>query len=410
MSQTKQLVSVQDYEQYVGASTIERILTKARALAGHKVAHVNSTYYGGGVAEILDPLSLLMNDVGIKTNWLLLRGEPDFFNVTKKMHNALQGGEVQFSEVEFATYEQMLHKNAVRMGLDRYDRVIIHDPQPLFLIEHFKKTCPWVWRCHIDLSAPHQQLWQYLATAVEKYDAMIVSSEDYKRPVQTPQVIFMPAIDPFSIKNRELSQEEIDKKLKQYNIPTDLPLVVQISRFDTWKDPKGVIEAFQKARKQVDATLVLLGNIASDDPEGPQIYESLLEQSEERIILICQEDILLVNALQRVAAVVLQKSLREGFGLTVTEAMWKGTPVIGGDVGGIPLQIKDGYNGFLVSTVDEAAQRIVALLQDSKLRQQMGERARESVKQSFLLSRLLEQYIDLLKAFEVSFHLRREDI
>lgn len=260
--------------------------------------------------------------------------------------------------------------------------------------------------CHIDLSSPDQELWDYMAPVVERYDAMIVSSESYKRSVQVPQLIFMPAIDPFSIKNKELSQAEIDERLEHYQIPTDLPLVVQISRFDTWKDPVGVIEAFKKARREVDATLVLLGNIASDDPEGPQIYESLLEQAEDRIILISQDDSALVNALQRSAAVVLQKSIREGFGLTVTEAMWKGTPVIGGNVGGIPLQIQDGYDGFLVSSVDEAAERIVTLLKYANLREQMGRRARENVGKKFLLSRLLEQYIDLLDAFDISFHLR----
>ncbi len=400
------MIGIEDYEPYVGAEQIERILQKAKALADCKVVHVNSTYYGGGVAEILDPLSLLMNNVGIDTSWLLIKGEPDFFSVTKKMHNALQGGKINFTEMKTTIYEDSLQKNAIRMNLNDFGRVVIHDPQPLFLINHFKKSCPWIWRCHIDLSSPDQELWDYMAPVVERYDAMIVSSESYKRSVQVPQLIFMPAIDPFSIKNKELSQAEIDERLEHYQIPTDLPLVVQISRFDTWKDPVGVIEAFKKARREVDATLVLLGNIASDDPEGPQIYESLLEQAEDRIILISQDDSALVNALQRSAAVVLQKSIREGFGLTVTEAMWKGTPVIGGNVGGIPLQIQDGYDGFLVSSVDEAAERIVTLLKYANLREQMGRRARENVGKKFLLSRLLEQYIDLLDAFDISFHLR----
>lgn len=358
------------------------------------------------MAEILDPLSLLMNDVGIDTSWLLIKGEPDFFSITKKMHNALQGGEFHFTEMKTTIYEDSLRKNAIRMNLDDFDRVVIHDPQPLFLIRHFRKNCPWIWRCHIDLSSPNHDLWNYMAPVVEQYDAMIVSSENYKRRVDIPQMIFMPAIDPFSIKNKELTQAEIDERLNHYKIPTDLPLVVQISRFDTWKDPVGVIEAFKKARTEVDATLVLLGNIATDDPEGPQIYESLLEQAEDRILLISQDDSALVNALQRSAAVVLQKSIREGFGLTVTEAMWKGTPVIGGSVGGIPLQIQDGFDGFLVSSVDEAAERIVTLLKNATLREQMGRRAREKVQNNFLLSRLLEQYIDLFAAFEIRFHLR----
>jgi len=399
-------IRLEDYEPHIGAERVERIARKAERLAGYRTAHVNSTYYGGGVAEILDPLSLLMNGAGIKTSWLLIKGEPDFFSVTKKMHNALQGGDIHFTELKTSIYEETLAKNALRMTLNDYDRVVIHDPQPLFLINHFRKTCPWIWRCHIDLSSPNREVWDYMAPVVEQYDAMIVSSEHYKRGVEVPQVIFMPAIDPFSIKNKELTQDEIDERLAHYHIPTDLPLVVQISRFDTWKDPVGVIQAFKKARKEVDATLVLLGNIASDDPEGPEIYEALLEQSEDRILLISQDDSALVNALQRSAAVVLQKSIREGFGLTVTEAMWKETPVIGGNVGGIPLQIRDGHDGFLVSSVDEAAQRIVTLLKDVSLREQMGRRARESVGSRFLLSRLLEQYLDLFAAFEVRFRLR----
>ena len=358
------------------------------------------------MAEILDPLSLLMNDVGIRTGWLLIQGEPDFFSITKKMHNALQGGEIHMTELKTSIFEEVVRKNAMRMDLNRYDRVMIHDPQPLFLINHYVKSCPWIWRCHVDLSNPNRELWEYLAPAVEKYDAMIVSSEKYRRDVRIPQLVFMPAINPFSIKNKDLTQEEIDARLAHYRIPTDLPLVVQISRFDNWKDPKGVVKAFKKARKQCDATLVLLGNIATDDPEGPEIYESLLELSEERILLISQEDSALVNALQRSASVILQKSLREGFGLTVTEAMWKGKPVIGGNVGGIPLQIRDGYNGYLVSIVNEAADRLVKLLKDAKLREEMGKRARATVMEQFLMSRLLEEDIDLLNGFEVRFNLR----
>lgn len=400
------MIGMADYERYIGGQRLERIQKKAEALAGHHAVHVSSTYYGGGVAEILDPLSLLMNDAGIKTSWLLIKGDPEFFAVTKKMHNALQGEATRFTSRQTAVYEETLRKNAARMNLDDFDRVVIHDPQPLFLIDHFKKTCPWVWRCHIDLSEPNSQVWNYMLPAVERYDAMIVSSEAYQRRVETPQLIFMPAIDPFSVKNKELSQDEIDERLAHYNIPTDLPLVVQISRFDIWKDPVGVIKAFQQARRHVDATLVLLGNVASDDPEGPEIYESLLKESEDRIILISQDDSVLVNALQRTAAVVVQKSIREGFGLTVTEAMWKGAAVIGGNVGGIPLQIRDGHDGFLVSSVEETADRMVTLLNDAGLRRTMGARAKETVGRNFLLSRLLEQYLDLLSAFEVRFHLR----
>jgi trehalose synthase len=248
-------------------------------------------------------------------------------------------------------------------------------------------------------------VWKYLSQFVEQYDGVIFSLKEYKQKLNTPQVFFQPAIDVFTIKNKDLSQEEIKERLDHYDIPTDLPIVAQISRFDPWKDPRGVIEAFKKARKEVDCTLVLIGNVATDDPEGEKVYESLLECREERIIILSFQDSALVNALQRTAAVVIQKSIREGFGLTVTEAMWKGTPVIGGNVGGIRYQIDDGENGFLVSSVDETADRIVKLLKDDELRRKMGKAARETVRERYLLTRLLEQYLDLFQSFETAFKL-----
>jgi trehalose synthase len=304
-------------------------------------------------------------------------------------------------------YEEVIYENSIRNHLD-HDIVIIHDPQPLPMINHYRKGGPWIWRCHIDLSSPHPALWNYLVSFIEKYDVVILSSEDYAQKLETPQVFFMPAIDPLSITNRELTRQEIDERLNHYNIPTDLPLVVQISRFDRWKDPQGVIQAFKLARKEVNCTLVLLGNVATDDPEGEEVYKSLLDSREERIIILSRQDGALVNALQCRAAVVLQKSLREGFGLTVAEAMWKGTPVIGGNVGGIRYQIKDGVNGFLVSSIEEASERIVQLVQDKELREQMGQKAKETVRQQFLLTRYLEQYVDLFNSFETVFRLRMQ--
>ncbi|MDI6449032.1 glycosyltransferase [Anaerobaca lacustris] len=405
MATNGRLVHLEDYEQFIGPEATERICRKKEPLNGFHLTHVNSTYYGGGVATLLSSLTLLMNSVGIKAGWRVMQGSPDFFGVTKKMHNALQGGEINLSERKKRLYEEVVYENVVRNHLD-HDMVIVHDPQPLGMVRHYHKKGPWVWRCHIDLSRPSPELWQYMSEHVEHYDAVIFSIAEYRQKLRTPQLFFMPAIDPFSIKNREFSDEETDERLAHYDIPTDLPLVVQISRFDRWKDPKGVIEAFRMARKEVDATLVLLGNVATDDPEGAEVYESLLECREERIIILSREDTALVNALQRRAAVVLQKSIREGFGLTVAEAMWKGTPVIGGNVGGIRYQIEDGVNGFLVSSVEEAANRIVQLVKDESLRRQMGAKARETVRDKFLLSRLLEQYLDLMNAFETVYRLR----
>jgi trehalose synthase len=322
--------------------------------------------------------------------------------VTKKIHNGLQGGDINLSQRKREIYEQIVFENAVRNHLD-HGMVVIHDPQPLPMVRHYKKRGPWIWRCHVDLSHPNRELWAYLRDFVENYDAVITSSEQYRQTLDTPQRHFHPAIDPFSIKNRTLEEAEIDERLAHYDIPTDLPLVVQISRFDRWKDPQGVIKAFKIARREVDATLVLLGNVATDDPEGEAVYHSLLDAREERIIILSREDTALVNALQRRAHVVLQKSLREGFGLTVTEAMWKGTPVIGGNVGGIPMQIQDGENGFLVDSVDQAAARIVQLLQNESLRRRLGNNGRETVKNWFLQSRLLEQYLDLFSGFQTQY-------
>lgn len=403
--QHHRIIQLGEYERFVGAETIERIRKKARQVQDLHVVNVNSTYYGGGVSQLLSSLTLLMNGLGIRTGWRAIHGPPDFFSVTKKIHNALQGGEMNLTHRKMQLYEQVVYENALRNHLD-HDVVIVHDPQPLPMIGHYRKRGAWIWRCHIDLTHPNRAFWDYLVPFIEKYDAVILSSRDYKQQLETPQLFFMPAIDPFMITNRELDEDEIDERLNHYHIPTDLPLVVQISRFDRWKDPEGVIKAFKLAREEVDCTLVLLGNVATDDPEGAEVYQSLLGSQEERIIILSRQDGALVNALQRRAAVVLQKSIREGFGLTVAEAMWKGTPVIGGNVGGIRYQIEDGVSGFLVSSIEEAAERIVRLVKDRELREQMGRKARETVRQQFLLTRYLEQYLDLFNSLEADFSVK----
>lgn len=399
------LPSIEDYEPLIGSESMERLAQKAARSRDIHVAHVSSTYYGGGVAEILSSLTLLMNSSGIRTGWRVIEGRPDFFSITKKMHNALQGGSINLTDLKMSIYEEVVYENAARNHLD-HDVVIVHDPQPLPIIRHYRKKSPWIWRCHLDLSAPSAELWSYLTQFIEQYDAIVLSLPEYAQKLSNPQRFIMPAINPFSTTNKDLTEDEITDRLQHYNIPTDLPLVVQISRFDKWKDPQGVIEAFRIARKQVDCTLVLVGNVATDDPEGQEVFESLCGCGEERIRILSVQDSALVNALQRRAAVVLQKSIREGFGLTVTEAMWKGTPVIGGRVGGIKHQIEDGVNGFLVENTAQAAERIVQVLKDGKLREQMSRRAKESVTKRFLMTRLMEEWLDLIESFEVSFHLK----
>ncbi len=398
---------VEDYKPFIGQETVRRIRKKAEKVRGLHIANVNSTYYGGGVSQLLSSLTLLMNSLGIKTGWRVIHGSPDFFSATKKIHNALQGGRINFTDRKKDLYEAVVYENAIRNHLD-HDLVIIHDPQPLPIINHYRKKSPWVWRCHIDLSSPNPEVWDYLVPFIEKYDAVILSCRDYKQKIKTPQLFFLPAIDPFTITNREMPEYEIDERLRRYRIPTDLPIVTQISRFDRWKDPEGVIKAFKLARKEVDCTLVLLGNIATDDPEGEEVYRSLSDCREDRIVILTVQDGALVNALQRRATVVLQKSLHEGFGLTVTEAMWKGAAVIGGNTGGIRHQIEDGMNGFLVSSIEEAANKIVQLIKDRELRMHLGQKAKETVRQRFLLTRLLEQYLDLFNAFEITFRLTRK--
>src|SRR6266576_13197 len=400
------ITQIEDYEPLVGREAVKRIREKARKFKDLRVANFNSTYYGGGVAEMISSLTLLMNSLGLRTEWRVIQGTADFFSITKKMHNALQGGEIDLSSIKKEIYEQVIYENSVRNFLE-HEFVIVHDPHPLPLIEHYEKKCPWIWRCHIDLSRPDAEMWKYLRHWIDKYDAVIVSCPEYKQEIKPPQCVFMSAINPFSIKNRQLSDKDIDERLAHYKIPTDLPLVVQISRFDPWKDPEGVVEAFKLAHKKVDARLVLLGNFATDDPEGREIFESLCAcQGEHILILTSGDDTALVNALQTRAAVVLQKSLRAGFGLTVAEAMWKGTPVIGGNVGGIRYQIEDGVNGFLVSSIEETAKRIVQLVDDKELRDEMGHKARETVRKNFLLTRYLEQYLDLFAAFDKDFRLQ----
>lgn len=392
-------VDIEDYAPLIGEEAAERILHKAHRLRGLRVLHVSSTFYGGGVAELLSSETLLAASLGLRADWRLIQGSPDFFNVTKKIHNALQGAEINLTELKKEIYEEVVVQNAIRMQLDA-DFVIVHDAQPLPLILHHRRTGPWVWRCHADLSRPNPELWGYLRDYINEYDAVVLSLPEYAQDVTPPQLFVMPAINPFSVKNADMTEAEIKDRLEHYGIPDDLPIVAQISRFDRWKDPEGVIAAFQIARKEVAATLVLLGNVATDDPEGQEVFESLLKHQDDRILVLTAEDSALVNALQRHAAVVLQKSLREGFGLTATEAMWKATAVIAGRCGGLKHQIEDGVNGYTVSSVEEAAQRIVELLNDTALRKKLGARARDTVRERFLMTRKLEQYLDLFAAFE----------
>jgi len=383
------------YEPLIGIRATDRLLNKARQLTGLKVLHVNSTRTGGGVAEILTSLVPLMNELGIVSDWLVLEGEPDFFAFTKDIHNALHGAPIEITREQMAVHRKIVLGNIRDLAELLYDVIVVHDPQPLPLVE-LRRGQVWIWCCHIDASAPDQAVWDYLAPTVDRYDAAVFSLSEYAQKLQVPQRFIMPAIDPFSSINREMSRSEAVQLLAAHDIPRDRPLVVQAGRFDKWKDPEGVVEAFCLACNDVDATLVLVGNTAADDPEGIGTFEEICRYSNDRVMVLSVDDRLLVNALQRQAAVVLQKSIREGFGLTVSEAMWKRRAVIGGNVGGIRHQIIEGESGFLVSDIEAAGARMARLLGDPLLRKSMGRRAKERVRRHFLMTRLLEDWLDLM--------------
>lgn len=397
-------IGIDDYRPLIGEEVVARIVRKANRLRGLRVVHVSSTFYGGGVAEMLSSATLLERRLGLVSDWRLIQGSPDFFSVTKKLHNALQGADVALTDANRRVYEEIILQNSLRMDLDA-DVVVVHDPQPLPLIRHERRRCPWVWRGHIELSRPNPDAWGYVRGLVDEYDAVVLSLPEYAQELRAPQVFITPGIDPFALKNRALEDAEIDARLRRYDIPRDLPLVVQVSRFDRWKDPEGVIAAFGAAARAVPGTLVLLGNVATDDPEGQEVFEAVIRKKSERVRILTAEDSLFVNALQRCAAVVLQMSLREGFGLTVTEAMWKGALVVARGAGGIRRQIEDGWNGLLVESPEHAAECIVRALRDRTLREKLGPQARATVRERFLLSRVVEDHLDLYGAFEPRFRL-----
>ena len=396
-------VGIERYIDIVGDEAIASLYRKASKLYQKRTFYLNSTFVGGGVAEILSHLIPMLNEVGVDSGWRILHGDSAFFEVTKKIHNAIQGGEVVFSDEELKTY---LKSNE---GFSRYthithDCVLIQDPQPLPLIRFYRKKQPWVWRCHIDVSNPDPELWKFLRHILLRYDLVIFSSEEYLRddlPVE--QRVIHPAIDPLNDKNRDMTKQEVAKTIKQAGIPTDKPVITQVSRMDPWKDPEGVLETFMLVKRKVDCRMLFCYDYATDDPEGVRIYTQLYDKARELVdsgdvMFIMGNDDRVVNAVQRFSDVLIQKSIREGFGLTVSEALWKGRPVVGSNVGGIPIQIKDDYNGYLVEPDDlqGCADRVVEFLKNPKHAMEMGKRARESVREKFLITRLLNDHLDLL--------------
>lgn len=395
--------SIEKYAPIVGDRVIADIYRKSRNLYGKHILHVNSTFQGGGVAELLNSLVQLFNDVGIDCGWRILHGNPTFFEITKKFHNAMQGDNIHLTNIKKALY---LSTNEAFSNFTHinHDCVFIHDPQPLPLIKFFKKRQPWIWRCHIDLSNPNEKLWEFLKQYILRYDSVIISSKKYqKKDLPVDQSIISPVIDPLAPKNMDINEKIINRTKSKYNIPNDLPIITQISRFDKWKDPVGVLNVFKKVRSKIPCRLILCGSMVSDDPEGILIYEKVSEKAKKLIdngdvILITADNDLLVNVLQRISSVVIQKSIREGFGLTVTEAMWKKTAVVASDVGGISDQISNGSNGYLLKPNDNTgfAECITELLRKPDLAKKIGDAAYNSVKEKYLIIRLLDDYITLI--------------
>ena len=371
-------------------------------LAGKSFLHVNSTRLGGGVAEILQRMVPILKDLGIEARWEIIEGDQKFFDITKKIHNALQGDQVEITREMWEYHHEVNKKNARKLNLDA-DAVLIHDPQPVALVE-FRREGRWIWRCHIDLSNPAVGVARFIKRYCRRYDAAIFSVAKFVMPMAIDQFIIQPSIDPLSEKNREVTKEEVEETAGRLQIPRDRPLLLQVSRYDRFKDPIGVIKAYRMVKKYNDCILVLAGSPATDDPEGEVVLTAVTEFAADdpdiHVLLLPPNSDRDINVLQRMATVILQKSFKEGFGLTVSEGMWKGKPVIGGAAGGIPVQIVNGVNGFLVHSVEGAAFRMRQLLNNPEMAHEMGERGRDHVRTNFLITRQIRDYLSVWYSLE----------
>ena len=396
-----------DYRNIVGEEEIETIKSMGDDLRGSSVIHVNSTSLGGGVAEILHSLIPLMRNVGLNTSWGVIEGDLEFFTITKtKLHNGIQGDNVTLSKKEIEIYLRNNKINAEKLKMD-HDFVIIHDPQPLAIISYYprKSTSKWIWRCHIDASTPDPYIWKFVSKYIKLYDAAIFTLKDYvKEGLEVKKIaIIPPSIDPLSDKNKPLSESQVISILEKYDVDPERPIITQVGRFDPWKDPLGVIDTYRIVKKKIpDTQLLLITAMALDDPEGWYWYEKTARYAGNDYDIHLLTNLIgvgniEVNAFQRATDVALLKSIREGFGLVVAESLWKGVPVVGSRVGGIPLQVIDGVNGFLVDSIKEAAEKIVYLLKHPEKARQMGINGIEYVKKNFLITRHLKDYLRLFK-------------
>ena len=392
-------------ERYFGISPkgdLLLIMRLCETLKNRTFLHINSTRSGGGVAEILHRMLPILEEIGIAARWEVIEGDNRFFDITKKIHNALHGRTEKITKDMWDYHFDINKKNAERINLNA-DAVLIHDPQPVPLIE-FRKSGRWMWRCHIDVSNPQKDVYEYLRRYCERYEAAIFSVSKFAKAMPLSEFIIPPSIDPISEKNMELSNDEIKGTLNRFQIPADRPIILQVSRFDRFKDPIGLIKAYKDVRKYNDCILILAGSPATDDPEGDAVLSEVKEYAADDpdiyILLLPPFSDRDINALQRASTIVLQKSLKEGFGLTVSEAMWKRKPVIGGAAGGIPLQIINGVTGFLVHSIEGTSFRIRQILNNPDMAKRMGETGREYVRNNFLITRQVRDYLAVWYSME----------
>src|SRR5438034_3134449 len=393
-----------DYKSVIGDERYDELRALAAAAKGRSMVHINATAYGGGVAEILQNLIPLLRDAGVDAHWWVLDAPAEFFDITKKLHNALQGMPLELAEAELSLFLDVSRENGAAMP--RADVVLAHDPQAVAL-HHFASTkaAGWVWRCHIDLTTAHQPVWSFLRPFVEEHDASIWTMPEFVRPDLKQKVLIQaPTIDPLSLKNQDMPVSAARAIVRRWGLDIERPILVQVSRFDPWKDPLGVIDAYRLVKVEVPGVqLVMIGSLADDDPEGQEYLDRTRAHAhgDPDVFLFTNLDGVKdqeVNAFQRAATVVVQKSLREGFGLVVAEALWKGVPVVAGKVGGIVIQIQDEVSGFLVTSVEEAAKCTLELLKDPALRRGMADAGRERVRDKFLITRDLRDQLDLVSS------------
>ena len=388
---------IDEYRPIVGNEVIDELYTLAERLRNISIQNINSASFGGGVAEILNRMIPLMQDLGINVWWNVIEGDVKFFEITKRIHNGLHGVDIELLPQEIEYFLKINEENLTKIS-KWADIVFIHDPQPIALIKEKKRLKnKWIWRCHVDFSSPSKQVWLFLKKFIEKYDVSVFSAPAFARRLSIRQVLIPPSIDPLSDKNKELPQEFIESVLEKFGIDKNRPIITQISRFDYLKDPIGVIRAYRLVKKYIDCQLVLAGGGAEDDPEGKKVLEDVRNEASSDpdifVLHLPPNSHLEINALQRASTVILQKSLREGFGLTVTEALWKEKPVIASCVGGIPLQIAHKYSGILTYTVEGTAYWIKQLIHTPSYAKMLGTNGKKHVKNNFLITRHIQDYL-----------------